>query len=243
MKKNTTKNTVDSSIKKEKKVKKSTTTIVNEDTLNITTLQMLSKIPVVSVRDIVMFPGSIVSLFIGRVKSVNAVNSVLKSSRNLVFVTQLDSSKEVIDDASDLPNIGTMGNILQCIVLPDETIKLFVDCTNRVEINQYYFKEKIITCDANLLEDQIIDQHKSEAYLRSLISTFEIYLSMNKKVPSDAIKNITSAKDLSTSVDIATSNLTISDEKKLLILHEKDLETRINEVMRTLLNEIEVLKE
>jgi len=66
MKKNTTKNTVDSSIKKEKKVKKSTTTIVNEDTLNITTLQMLSKIPVVSVRDIVMFPGSIVSLFIGR---------------------------------------------------------------------------------------------------------------------------------------------------------------------------------
>ncbi len=203
-------------------------------------IQDIKGMPVVPVRDIVMFPGLIISLFIGRKRSINATNIALAGSRNIVLVTQKDSNKDEVN-AEDIPNIGTLGVILQCIVLPDETVKLLVDCTHRVLVDRYYFADPI-TCDGQVVKDVILDISRAEVYSRSLVEDYEKYAALNKKVPMDSTKNVNAAVDLSTSCDIVASYLTIKDEKKLDISTTINLEERVKKVLHTLNFEMNILK-
>jgi len=197
-------------------------------------------IPVVPVRDIVLFPGTIISLFIGRKKSINAVNFALKGDRKIAFVSQYDSNKDEISEG-DLPSIVTMGTILQCISLPDETMKLLVDYSFRMQVSKYYFVD-LITCDCKEIIDEIIDEPKAQAYLRSLISLYEVYVSLNKKVSPDSIKNISAAGNINLAIDVAASYLTIDEKTKIEISCTIDLENRINKVLKIISSEIEILK-
>lgn len=197
-------------------------------------------LPVVPVRDIVVFPGLIVSLFIGRKKSIKAINTALAESRMIALVTQKDSNQDEIN-TQDIPNIAVLGTILQCIVLPDETVKVLVDCNSRILVNRYYFTEQI-TCDGDVIKHNIIDQSKAEVFLRSLIDIYETYASLNKKLPQDSVKNVNSAIDLSMVCDIVASYLTIKEERKMEIALMTNLEERVQKVLYTVNFEINILK-
>lgn len=197
-------------------------------------------IPVVPVRDIIMFPGTIVALFLGRLKSINAVNSVLQTTRNLVFSSQIDSDKDDVNQG-DLVNVGVLGTILQCIVLPDQTIKVLIDCTVRVSIEAYYFGD-IITCDCKSTSDKIINQSKAQVFMRTIIDQYELYSSLNRKLLPDAMKNITAIENPSIVADVAASYMTISNQKKLEIMSTLNLENRMEKILSNLAIEIDILK-
>ncbi|QED23378.1 endopeptidase La [Candidatus Deianiraea vastatrix] len=230
--------------KKEKKPRKAKVekdeTLEDKSFISTTFGQEQFGAPVVPVRDIVMFPGTIVSLFIGRKKSINAVYAALKNDRNIVFSMQYDSSKDEVSDG-DMSNIAIIGTILQCISLPDETVKLLVDSKSRVQVSKYYFGDTV-TCDYKLINTEIKDDAKAQAFLRSILNLYEVYLSLNKKVPQDTVKNISAAQNLPLAVDVATSFLSIDERRKLDILCLLDFEKRIEEVLKIISSEIEILK-
>ena len=139
---------------------------------------------VLPLRDIVVFPHMIVPLFVGRDKSVKALERVMQEDKKILLVTQKTPSE---DDpkASDLHNVGTVGNILQLLKLPDGTVKVLVEGGSRYQVKEYIEGGDYIEAKAELIkEDETVDD-ELEALARAVISQFEQYVKLNKKIPPE----------------------------------------------------------
>lgn len=202
--------------------------------------QEFKDLPVVPVRDIVIFPGTVASLFIGRKKSVAAIQQVLSGDRNIVFASQFDPDKDDIN-SGDLPNVASLGNVLQCIVLPDETVKVLVDCVARLKVHNYNFGD-VTTCNASIIQDEIIDKPRSQVFIRSIIDAYEEYVGLNKKISSETIKHIAPLDNPVMICDIVASYMLLTHAKKLEIFTTLDVQTRINKILEALASENDILR-
>ena len=198
------------------------------------------KLPLLPLRDIVVFPNMVIPLFVGRDKSITALNEVMKDKKKIVLVTQKNSE---VDDPkkNDIFNYGCESNILQLLKLPDGTVKVLVEGTSRVKILDFNDDDKLISCTFEYLKDQTTENEDLMPLALSAIKKLEKLTSVNKKISSDIIDNIKQLKDSSKIADNIASHLNTSISEKQQIFETLDLKKRLNSIIKIMDNETSII--
>lgn len=196
--------------------------LINNDDSEFIDDQIID-IPVVPLRETIVFPNTVVPLFIGRKKSINAVNHAMKNNKRIFLVCQKDPLKEMISP-EDLEKTGTVSTILQFIKLPDNTIKSLSDGVVRAEIIECYedIKQDIMFAKVKVRKDTSINQENLtsdiSALMRSIVNQVEILCTLETKISSETIQHIKSIKSPSILTDVISSTLFTDTEKNKLFL-------------------------
>ena len=169
--------------------------------------------PVLPLRDIVVFPGMIVPLFVGREKSVKALEEVMRDDKHILVVTQKNAQD---DDPSpdEIYATGTIASVLQLLKLPDGTVKVLVEGLRRAKIDQYLQTVDYFEAEATTLPEPEEDETELEALARSAQSEFENYVKLNKKISAEVVNAVSQITNHSKLADTIASHLVIKIEQK-----------------------------
>ncbi len=196
--------------------------------------------PVLPLRDIVVFPHMIVPLFVGREKSVRALEDVMLDDKKILLVAQKNAAE---DDPTtdDIFQVGTIASVLQLLKLPDQTVKVLVEGGARAKITSFTDNEEFFEAHAEaIVEDQGTDK-ELEALSRSVISQFEQYVKLNKKIPPEVLVSINQIEDASKLADTVASHLAIKIPEKQELLEIDSVPSRLEKVYSLMEGEISVL--
>ena len=196
--------------------------------------------PLLPLRDIVVFPSMVIPLFVGRDKSISALNEVMKKEKKIILVTQKNSE---IDDPkkTDIFMYGCEGSILQLLKLPDGTVKVLVEGVRRVKIIDFKDNEKFITCDFTPHNDVIDGDEDLYPLAVTAIRRMEKLTSINKKVSSETINTIKQLKDPSQIADNIASHITATISEKQQIFETIDVKKRLNAIIKIMENETSII--
>ena len=201
-----------------------------------------TKIPVLPLRDIVVFPHMVVPLFVGRDKSVNALEQVMSGDKKIMLITQKSATT---DDPkkNDLFDFGTIANVLQLLKLPDGTVKVLVEGIQRASINIFYEKDDFLESDIDLIDEAIDSTDKKlRALSKSATDQFDKYVGLNKKIPPEVIGSINEIDDLSKLSDTIASHLSIKLSDKQDILESVDIYSRFEKILNFIGAELDVMQ-
>ena len=202
----------------------------------------INKIPVLPLRDIVVFPHMVVPLFVGRDKSVKALESVMKGDKKIMLITQKSAS---VDDPkkNDLFDFGTVANVLQLLKLPDGTVKVLVEGLNRASINVFFENEEFLQADVDQIIETIDSSDKQlRAMSKSTTDEFDKYVNLNKKIPPEVLGTINEIDELGKLSDTIASHLSIKLSDKQQILESVDLYQRFEKILSFIQSELDVLQ-
>ncbi|XHB98951.1 endopeptidase La [Nitratireductor sp. ac15] len=197
--------------------------------------------PVLPLRDIVVFPHMIVPLFVGRDKSIKALEEVMGAERQILLATQMNAADDD-PDPSGIYDVGTLANVLQLLKLPDGTVKVLVEGTSRARISQFTDREEFHEATADLLPEPEEDQVEIEALARSVVSDFENYVKLNKKISPEVVGAATQIEDYSKLADTVASHLAIKIPEKQEMLATLSVRERLEKAMGFMEAEISVLQ-
>ncbi len=196
---------------------------------------------VLPLRDIVVFPHMIVPLFVGREKSVQALEHVMHADKQIVLVTQKTPAE---DDpkAEDLFNVGTIGTILQMLKLPDGTVKVLVEGVERARIDTFVDNEEFFQARAEIVDDKDDETAELEALARSVIAQFEQYVKLNRKVPPEVLVSLNQIDEPSKLADTMASHMALKIAEKQELLEIEGTAERLERVYSLMEDEIGVLQ-
>ena len=205
------------------------------------TIEHGSPFPVLPLRDIVVFPHMIVPLFVGREKSVRALEDVMKDDKQILLVAQKDASQ---DDPTtdDIHRVGTIGTVLQLLKLPDGTVKVLVEGGARARILRFTENADFFQAEAIEIDEKEAETPEIEALARSVISQFEQYIKLNKKIPPEVLVSLNQIDDPSKLADTVASHLTIKVSEKQELLEIGSVAERLERVYAFMEGEIGVLQ-
>ncbi len=197
-------------------------------------------LPLLPLRDIVVFPSMVIPLFVGRDKSISALNEVMKKDKKIILVTQKNSE---IDDPSktDVFMYGCEGNILQLLKLPDGTVKVLVEGIKRVKILDFKDNEKFIICDYTYFNDVLTKDEDLFPLAATALRRLEKLTSINKKISNETINTIKELKDPSQIADNIASHLSASISEKQQIFETNDVKKRLNAIIKIMENETSII--
>ena len=197
--------------------------------------------PVLPLRDIVVFPHMIVPLFVGRDKSVRALEDVMQNDRQILLVAQKNAAE---DDPSpeDMYETGTLSTVLQLLKLPDGTVKVLVEGIERAQINNFTDTEEYFQASASKVEDPIEDGTEIEALARTVVSQFESYIKLNKKIPPEVLVSVNQIEDAAKLADTIASHLAIKISEKQELLETEKVSKRLETALGFMESEIGVLQ-
>ena len=197
-------------------------------------------LPLLPLRDIVVFPSMVIPLFVGRDKSITALNEVMKHDKKIVLVTQKNSE---VDDPkkTDVFTYGCESNILQLLKLPDGTVKVLVEGTKRVKIVDFKDDTKFITCSFEYLNDQLEKGEDLMPLASTAVRRLDKLNSVNKKISSETINTIKELKDPSAIADNIASHLSTTISEKQHIFETADVKKRLNAVIKIMENETSII--
>ena len=199
-------------------------------------------LPLIPLRDIVVFPNMVAPLFVGRDKSVKALETAMNSNKEVILVTQRDSAHDD-PEYKDVYEIGTLGKILQLLRLPDGTVKVLIEGGKRVAIKEFYGDELYLQASYELItENNKIDSLEEKALLRTASEQFEEYTKLNKKITADVVNTISDIKEISKMSDTIASHLNISLSEKQELLEQLTVSIRIEKVLEFIENDLSVIK-
>ncbi|HEV2514010.1 MAG TPA: LON peptidase substrate-binding domain-containing protein, partial [Devosia sp.] len=197
--------------------------------------------PVLPLRDIVVFPGMIVPLFVGREKSVKALEEVMRDDKHILVVTQKNAQD---DDPSpeEIYATGTIASVLQLLKLPDGTVKVLVEGLRRAKIDQYLQTVDYFEAEATTLPEPEEDETELEALARSAQSEFENYVKLNKKISAEVVNAVSQITNHSKLADTIASHLVIKIEQKEELLGTVSVAERLQKILGLMEGEIGVLQ-
>lgn len=197
-------------------------------------------LPVLPLRDIVVFPHMIVPLFVGRDKSVKALEKVMENGKQILLLTQ---KSPTVDDpkADDLFHTGTIGTILQLLKLPDGTVKVLVEGESRAVVQKFTNEDDVLEVEASVLEDKTPQSEELQTLSRALTAQFEEYVKLNKKIPPEVIVSINQIAEASKLSDTVASHLTMKIEDKQKILEIAGTAERMEHIFSIIDGEMSVL--
>ena len=197
-------------------------------------------LPLLPLRDIVVFPSMVIPLFVGRDKSINALNDVMTSEKKILLVTQKNSET---DDPkrNDVFNYGCESRILQLLKLPDGTVKVLVEGIKRAKILDFVENDKFIKCDYEIQKDELDKNDDLMSLAQIAVRRLEKLTSINKKVSSDTINSIKDLKDPSSITDHIASHLNMTISEKQQIFETFNLKKRLNLVIKVMENETSII--
>ena len=196
--------------------------------------------PLLPLRDIVVFPNMVIPLFVGRDKSISALNEVMKKDKKIILVTQKNSE---IDDPRklDVFTYGCEGNILQLLKLPDGTVKVLVEGSKRIKILDFKDNDKFIICEYAHQYDQVVKDEDLIPLAITAVKRLEKLTSVNKKLSSETINNIKKLTDASHIADNIASHLTATISEKQQIFETMDVKKRLNLIIKIMENETSII--
>jgi ATP-dependent Lon protease len=198
-------------------------------------------LPVLPLRNIVVFPGMIVPLFVGREKSIRALEDVMADDKEMLLVSQRDGD---LDDpeAADMHDVGTIGSVLQMLKLPDGTVKVLVEGKTRARILDYLDNGGFFEASAIELEDDVSKKDELEGLMRAAASQFDNYVKLNRKIPPEVQANVGQIKDAATLADTISSHLNISLDEKQTLLEIMSVSARLENILGHMEGEVGVLQ-
>src|ERR1700760_3663930 len=197
--------------------------------------------PVLPLRDIVVFPHMIVPLFVGREKSIKALEEVMRSDTFILLATQKNASDD--DPAtSAIYEVGTLASVLQLLKLPDGTVKVLVEGAERARVIRYGDRPEYYEAEAEVIVDQAGEKVEAEAMARSVVTEFENYVKLNKKVSPEVVGVVHQIDDYAKLADTVASHLAIKIPDKQAILETASVAGRLEHVLRLMDSEISVLQ-
>ena len=198
-------------------------------------------IPVLPLRDVVVYPHMVIPLFVGRDKSIQALERAMEQDKKILLVAQKDAAQ---DDpgVEDIYRVGTVSTILQLLKLPDSTVKVLVEGGQRAKIERFAQEDQYFAAEATPLVGPEEDERELEALTRSLLAQFEQYVKLNKKVPPEILASLSSIDDPSRLADTIAAHLSVKIEQKQEILENEGIRSRLEHLVNRLEEEIDLLQ-
>ena len=197
--------------------------------------------PVLPLRDIVVFPHMIVPLFVGREKSVKALEDVMKDDKQILLVAQKNAAQDDPTPA-DIYSVGTVGTVLQLLKLPDGTVKVLVEGGQRAKIVRYADNDQFFQAYAELIDEEIGDSKEVEALSRSVVSQFEQYIKLNRKIPPEVLVSINQIDEPEKLADTVASHLSLKIPEKQELLETEIVGQRLERIYSYMEGEIGVMQ-
>ena len=199
----------------------------------------LIEMPVLPLRDVVVYPYMVIPLFVGRERSIKSLEVATDENKQVLLIAQKDSSEEQ-PDASNLYDIGTLANILQLLKLPDGTVKVLVEGISRAKVARFDNEGDYLKADAVELITEEPEEREADVLMRSLMSQFEQYVKLNKKIPPEVISSLSGINEACRMADSVAAHMTLKLENKQHLLEIDDLNERIEKLMVFLESEIDI---
>jgi len=198
-------------------------------------------LPVLPLRDVVVFPHMVIPLFVGRRKSIKALEEAMESGKEIMLVAQKSASE---DDPTtdDIHTIGTLANILQLLRLPDGTVKVLVEGERRAEVQRYLETEDYFSAEIAMVETVAMDDKESEALTRSVLTEFDQYVKLNMKIPPEILTSLTGIDDPGRLADTIAAHLSLKLEEKQELLEMSDTRDRLERILAVMEAEIDLLQ-
>ena len=203
-------------------------------------MDVKNSLPILPLRDIVVFPSMVIPLFVGRDKSITALNEVMKNEKKIILVTQKNSEVDEPKN-NDIFSYGCESNILQLLKLPDGTVKVLIEGIKRVKIIDLKDDEKFLSCSFIYKNDELVKEENLIPLALTAVRRLEKLTSINKKVSSEVINNIKELKDVSKIADNIASHLNSTISEKQKILETLDVKKRLDEIIKIMENEASII--
>ena len=203
--------------------------------------KMDNMLPVLPLRDVVVYPKMIVPIFVGREKSIEAVQKANDNGSDIVLVMQKKADVEV-PEAEDLYKVGTRGNILQMLKLPDGTIKILVEGLERIKIKSFQNEGTYFSAKITAYPPEKEDDNELKSWARAVVSQFEEYVKLNKKIPLDVVQSVKQIEEYDKLADTVASHLALKTEDKQFLLEAENLKERLNKLLQLIDTEMMVME-
>ena len=203
--------------------------------------EQMRSIPVLPLRDVVVYPHMVIPLFVGRDKSIQALEAAMAADKEILLVAQ-KSAAEDEPEVEDIYRIGTLSNILQLLKLPDGTVKVLVEGNQRAKIVHFLPTEEFFKAQVSVIESEAIEERESEVLSRSLLNQFEQYVKLNKKVPPEVLTSLSGIDDINRLLDTVAAHMSLKIEEKQKILEITDLRDRFEHLLGLMESELDLLQ-
>lgn len=198
-------------------------------------------LPALALRDMVVFPYMVVPLFVGREKSIAALEESINKKTDIVLVSQRDPQIHN-PKASELYNVGTVCNVIQLLRLPDSTVKVLVEGVQRVSLEKFVEKDKLLLVEVKELPDKDLKSSDIDPLTRALRGQFDRYVRLNKKIPPEILVSMNSIQEPERLCDTVAAHLHIKVQEKQKLLEIQSVPKRLEELLAFMQNEIEILQ-
>ena len=200
-----------------------------------------TELAVLPLRDVVVYPHMVIPLFVGRDKSIRALERAMETGKQILLVAQKTAGDDN-PDPKDIFDIGTVSNILQLLKLPDGTIKVLVEGVYRAQVESYTETDDLYAARVLQLDADEVSERESEVLSRSVMTQFDQYVKLNKKVPPEIISSLSSIDDPSRLADTIAAHMAIKIEDKQEVLEIVDLRERLEHLIKLMESEIDLLQ-
>ncbi len=197
--------------------------------------------PLLPLRDVVVYPHLVIPLFVGRAKSVKALEIATDGNKQILLVAQKSANKDE-PDADDLYEIGTLATVLQMLKLPDGTVKVLVEGLHRVRVSEFVETEECFLAKAEKIIDPVEDENETEALMRTVFAQFDQYVKLNKKIPPEILTSLATINDAGRLADTISAHLTLKLEEKQKILEMLSVTERLEHLLHLMESEIDILQ-
>ncbi len=196
---------------------------------------------VLPLRDVVVYPHMVIPLFVGREKSIRALERAMEDGKQILLVAQKSAGDDNPQPA-DIHAVGTVSNILQLLKLPDGTIKVLVEGVQRARIIDFVETDDLYAANCEMIEVEQVSGREAEVLSRSLMTQFEQYVKLNKKVPPEIISSLSSIDDPSRLADTIAAHMAIKIQDKQEVLEIIPLRERLEHLIHLMESEIDLLQ-
>ncbi len=198
-------------------------------------------LPVLPLRDVVVFPHMVIPLFVGRKKSIKALENAMEGGKQIMLVAQKSASD---DDPvpEDIHRIGTIANILQLLKLPDGTVKVLVEGEQRAVVDQFMETDEYFAAEVRKLEAEGLNDKEGEALMRSVLNEFDQYVKLNMKIPPEILTSLAGIDDGGRLADTVTAHLSLKIDEKQQILEMLNVRDRLEHILGVMEAEIDLLQ-
>ena len=208
---------------------------------NPNTLPETVVLPLLPLRDVVVFPHMVIPLFVGRPKSIKALEMAMDAGKNILLVAQKSAAKDE-PEPEDLYSIGCLANILQMLKLPDGTVKVLVEGTQRARVEAIEVLSSVFMATAIPLPQPGVEDHEIEAMRRAVVAQFDQFVKLNKKIPPEVLSSIAGIEDAGRLADTIAAHLPLKLEQKQEVLEMESIRDRIDRLLSQLESEIDILQ-
>jgi ATP-dependent Lon protease len=198
-------------------------------------------VPLIPLRDIIIFPYMVVPLFVGRDKSIKALEQAMGNDKSILLAAQKHAKTDE-PEPKDIYEVGTLGSILQLLRLPDGTVKVLVEGKKRARIKEFVSDEDSFMVKVEEVEDPVEENVETEAMMRSTLKSFETYVKLNKRVPPEMIMSVSAINDPGRLADTIATHLTVKLEGKQELLDILSPSKRLERLCQMMEGEIEILE-